>query len=110
MLCLNRPNLLTETRSKGEPIDALIMAKIFCKLESNSGFFQTLLSPQSALLLFITPYRCFCFQRLPFGITSGPEHFQRCMSEILNGLQGTVSMIDNILAYGTIQEEHDQCV
>ena len=81
-------------------------AKVFSKLDANSGKIE--LAPESAkLTTFITPYGCFCFNRLPFGITSAPEHFQRRMSEILQGLNGVVCLVDDILVYGTTQEEHD---
>ena len=53
------------------------------------------LSPESALLTtFITPFSRYSFCRLPFGITSAPEHFQQCMSDLLSGLDGVVCMID----------------
>ena len=51
-------------------------AKIFSKLDANSGFWQIKLSPQSALLMtFITPAGRFCFNRLRFGIMSAPEFY-----------------------------------
>lgn len=58
-------------------------SKMFSKLETNSGFWQVPLSPESRLLTtFITPLGRYCFNKMPFGITSAPEHFQRCMSEV----------------------------
>ena len=83
-------------------------ASIFTKLDANSGFWQIPLKQESSLLTtFITPFGRFKFNRLPFGISSAPEHFQRTMSGILTGLQGVVCQMDDILVYGSTQEEHD---
>ena len=60
------------------------------------------------LTTFITPHGRFCFNKLPFGITSAPEHFQRRMSEILRDLPGVVCHVDDVLVSGKDQEEHDK--
>ena len=66
------------------------------------------LSKDSRLLTkFITPYGRFCFNKLPFGITSTPEHFQRRMNDILQDLSGVVYHVDDILVSGKDKEEHD---
>ena len=82
---------------------------VFTKLDANSGFWQVPLAEDSALLTtFITPFGRFCFNRLPFGITSAPEHFQRRMSEVLQEVEGVVCLMDDILVHGKTQEEHDR--
>ena len=84
-------------------------AQVFTKLDANSGFWQIPLSANSALLTtFLTPFGRYCFHRLPFGITSAPEHFQRRMSALLEGLEVVVCLMDDILVYGKNQEEHDE--
>lgn len=46
------------------------------------------LSPESSLYTtFITPFDRFYLNRLPFSIASAPEHFQRHMSMIIDGIE-----------------------
>ena len=83
-------------------------AVVFSKLDANSGFWQILLAKESSLLTtFITPFGRFCYNRLPFGITSAPEYFQKQMQQILAGLIGVICLMDDCLVYGLSQAEHD---
>ena len=59
------------------------------KLDANFRFWQRKLSLNSKLLTtFITPWARYSYRRLPFGISSAPEHFQKIMQKILAGLEG----------------------
>lgn len=92
-----------------ETLAQLTGAKLFSKLDANSGFWQIPLAKPSRLLTtFITPIGRFHFNKLPFGISSAPEHFQKRMSQILNGLDGVVCQMDDVLVHGKDQAEHDQ--
>ena len=83
-------------------------AKMFSKLDANSGFWQIPLAKQSRpLTTFITPFGRYCFNKLPFGISSAPELFQRRMNLILEGLEGTLCYMDDVLVYGATRAEHD---
>ena len=82
-------------------------AKVFTKLDANSGFHQIPLSKESQkLTTFITPFGRFAYKRLPFGISSGPEFFQREVSKILSGLN-VVCLMDDIVVYGRNEQEHN---
>lgn len=83
-------------------------AKLFSKIDANSGFWQIPLAKESALLTtFLTPFGRFCFNRLCFGISSAPEHYQKRMSQILEGLDGVLCQMDDVLVYGDTQAQHD---
>ena len=84
-------------------------ATIFSKIDANSGFWQIPLAEVSRpLTTFITPYGRYLFNKLPFGISCAPELFQLRMSKILEGLDGVVCQMDDVLVFGTTQEQHDQ--
>nr|XP_037270721.1 uncharacterized protein K02A2.6-like [Rhipicephalus microplus] len=84
-------------------------AQIFSKLDARSSFHQIKLTRESEeLTTFITPFGRYCYKRLPFGIATAPEYFQRFMSRLLEGITGVVNMIDDILVFGRNHQEHDQ--
>ena len=49
----------------------------------------------------------FCFNRVPFGVSSASEIFQSTMSKILEGLERTLCQMDDVLIHGVDQPEHD---
>ena len=84
-------------------------AVFFAVLDATSGFWQIPLREGSSLLTtFITPFGRFRFTRLPFGITSGPEVFQRVMQQMLIEVEGVDFFIDDIVVWGETVEQHDQ--
>ena len=84
-------------------------ACIFSKLDANHGYWQVPLAEKSQLLTtFNSPFGRYCFKRMPFGIKSAQEVFQKRMSQSLGDLQGVETNIDDILVWGTNQEEHDK--
>ena len=84
-------------------------ATVFSSLDAASGFYQIPLHEASQeLTTFITPMGRYCYRRLPFGITSAPEIFMRKMNELLYGLDGVFTYMDDILIYGKDKTEHDE--
>ena len=83
-------------------------AKYFSKLDAKSDFNEITLDENSQLLtVFITPLGQFCYCRLPFGISSAREYSQKRMSEVLDGLQGVICMMDDVLIFGNSQQERN---
>lgn len=48
------------------------------------------------------------FKRLPFGISSAPEIFQKRMDKEFSGIEGVKCHMDNILVVTRDLAEHDQ--
>ena len=91
-----------------ETLAHLAGATVFSKLDANSGFWQIpLAKPSRKLTTFITPFGRYYFNKLPFGISSAPELFQRRMNKLLEGLKGVVCLMDDVLVFGATNDEHD---
>ena len=83
-------------------------AKVFTRLDANSGFHQIKLTDESKeLTTFITPFGRYCYKRLPFGVSSGLEHYQSQVHQVLENLPGVTCLLDDIVVFGTTEEEHD---
>lgn len=84
-----------------DTLTQLKAASFFSKLDATSGFWQVPLHKESEpLTTFITPFGRYCFQRLPFGISSAPEHFQLRFSHMIAGIPGTVCNADDVRVFG----------
>lgn len=76
-------------------------AKFFTLLDAKSGFWQVKLDEKSSFLTtFNTPFGRFRWLRMPFGICSASEEYQRRMMQALEGLDGIAIVADDILVYG----------
>ena len=85
-----------------ETLGSISSRTVFSKLDANSGFHKV------KLTMFITQFGRFMFRRLPYGISSAPEYFQKRMDKELSGLQGVLYHMDDILVIGRNKEEHDE--
>ena len=65
-------------------------ARVFTVLDVRHGFWHVPLDEVSSLLTtFNTPFGRYRWKRMPFGISSAPEVFQRRMHEVIEGLQSS---------------------
>ena len=93
-----------------ETLGSLTEGSVFSKLDVNSGFHQIVLNPESAKLIttFITPFGRHMFKRLPFGISSAPEYFQKRVDKEFSGIEKTKCRVDDILVIERDQTGRDQ--
>ena len=95
--------------TKDEILSKLSGAAVFSKLDASSGYWQIKVDePSSKLLTFNTPFGRYHFKRLPFGIHSAAEVFQKKVTEIISGLDGVANDKDDIIIFGKSRTEHDQ--
>ncbi|XP_055622741.1 uncharacterized protein K02A2.6-like [Toxorhynchites rutilus septentrionalis] len=81
------------------------------KLDVKDSFLQIELDETSRdAMVFLTPRGLYRFKRMPFGLVTAPEIFQRTMDEILVGCEGTWWYIDDIYIEGKNKYEHDDRV
>lgn len=82
---------------------------IYSKLDATSGFYQIPLDPTTAkLTTFITPCGRYFYKRMPFGITSAPEIFQRTMEHLLRDEERVICYSDDILIHSKSKEQHEE--
>ena len=87
----------------------LIGGKHFSKLDLAQAYLQLPLSERSRQYVTInTTKGLFQYNRLPFGVSSAPAIFQRCMETVLQGCLGTSIYMDDNLITGKREEEHLQ--
>ncbi|KAK3778377.1 hypothetical protein RRG08_059969, partial [Elysia crispata] len=115
-ICVDLTELNKAVKREVHPLNSvdqdlaqLTGSKYFTKLDARSGFWQIPLSEESRkYTTFLITFGRYCFNRLPFGISSAPEIFQRRMNKILSGLDGFVCHTDDILVHAADKETHDR--
>ena len=79
----------------------------YSKLDASNGFYHIPLSEESSkLCTFATLFGRWRFKRMPFGISSAPEVFQRTMDGYFRDLEGVVCYEDDICIFSSTTEEY----
>ena len=95
---LPRPEDLFASLAGGKSFSTLDLSHVYNQLvlNNNSGKYLTINTHRG-----LYQYHC-----LPFGVASAPSIFQKAMETILQGMEGIICYLDDILVSGKTKEEH----
>lgn len=103
LMCSHHPMRMVE-----EVAAQMSGATIFSVLDAKSSFWQVRLDDASSLrTTFTTPYGRFKFLKMPFGISTASEVFQRAMEQIFAGCPCAI-IVDDIIIGGKDPDEHER--
>ncbi|XP_058827479.1 uncharacterized protein K02A2.6-like [Topomyia yanbarensis] len=84
----------------------LTNSKCFTILDCKKRFWQIRVTERtSKFLAFGTPWGRYVCKRLPFGLASAPEVFQKVMNDTLEGIEGVEISMDDILIHADRSEK-----
>ena len=87
----------------------LSRANVFSKLDVNQGYNQLELAEESRYITtFAIHLGLYRYKRLFSGVNSSSEIFQEEISQALAGIKGAINISDNILCFGSDQQDHNQ--
>ena len=91
--------------------ESLHGARFLTTLDLQSGYHQLEVAEEDQhKTAFITPFGCFEFLRLPFGLSNSPATFVAALDIVLAGLQyvDCIAYLDDIIIFAKTFEEHMQ--
>ncbi|XP_036842776.1 uncharacterized protein K02A2.6-like [Oncorhynchus mykiss] len=86
---------------------ALAGGKHFSKIDLKQAYLQLPVEESSKQYLTINTHKgLYRYNRLVFGIASAPAIWQQTIDQILQGIQGTQCILDDLIITGHIDKEH----
>ena len=83
-------------------------AKVFSIVDAKCGYWNIILDEESSYLtMFNSPYGCYCFKRMPFGLKMSQDIFQTHINQTFEGCHGVIGIADDIVVYGDSEASHD---
>lgn len=115
-ICIDPSQLNKAVHREHYPLNTLedIVTRVkgsqhFTKLDCNMGFFHLKLTEKSTYYTtFNTPFGRYRHLRLPMGLSSSPEIYQRAMMNIFGDIEGCEVLMDDILIHGPTLEIHNK--
>lgn len=81
---------------------------VFSVLDAGQAFYQIRVTEAtSKLLTFNSPFGRYKFKRMPFGISSASEVWERTITDIFSGIEGVEILRDDILIAGSDVNQHN---
>ena len=79
----------------------------FSKIDLTQAYHQMELDDESKKLLVINTHKgLFIYNRLVFGVSSSPAIWQRAIEQVLQGIDHTQCILDDIIITGSTEAEH----
>ena len=92
---------MCNARTLDEIIVLLKDAIHFAVFDSTKGFFHMPLDEASKMLTaMLTPVGIYIYNVLAMGLSNATDIFESCIHQILEGLNGTINIADDILVFG----------
>jgi len=87
----------------------LSKTRVFSTVDLKSGYWHCVLATESSILMTLaTPYGRYKWIRLPLGLSTSSEIFQKHLIHALENLPGVLCITDDILIYGTGETDAKQ--
>ena len=79
----------------------------FIELDLSQAYLWVPLDKESRKLVVVNTHKgLYRYTRVPYGVSSAPEIFQRLMETVLQGSPNIIAYIDNILVTSAMDKEH----
>ena len=81
--------------------------KVFSTIDLRSRYYHIALGKDSrAKTAFVTPFGKYEFLMVLFGLAQAPAYFQLLMNQVLEGLNFTMTYLDDIIIFSNSEEEN----